>query len=338
MGTDDFGPRAIAGRTTTVRTRTRTVSATAGDTDDDNDGILDAPDLSPLDPDVCGIPTATAATTVPIGTDGFGPRADTTLPGNDGTDTDSDGAAATPGTRTTTTTAIPDGSGSVSPLDPDALRGFSDGDTLRRLCDRHGQLRSAERQRPFRTTTARTRTATVSCDAGDADDDNDGVLDGPDPAALDPDVCGDGDGDTCDDCAIGTDDFGTQSDSLPDNDGPDTDSDGQCDAGDTDDDNDGILDVPGSGGARPRCLWRLGRHLRRLCRRTDNFGTQSDSDTDRIRTGGYRGHGRTVPDVSTRTPTRMAIPATIAATRCPTRTTTTTRCDNDTRTPPMTRR
>ena len=43
----------------------------------------------------------------------------------------------------------------------------------------------------------------------------------------------------CDDCAVGTDNFGTQSDSLPgNNDGTDTDSDGQCNAGDTDDDND----------------------------------------------------------------------------------------------------
>ena len=39
--------------------------------------------------------------------------------------------------------------------------------------------------------------------AGDTDDDNDGVLDGPDPLAdrSIPDVCGDSDGDGCDDCA-----------------------------------------------------------------------------------------------------------------------------------------
>ena len=41
------------------------------------------------------------------------------------------------------------------------------------------------------------------CDAGDADDDNDGVADGSDSAPLDPFVCSDVDGDTCDDCSLG---------------------------------------------------------------------------------------------------------------------------------------
>ena len=75
--------------------------------------------------------------------------------------------------------------------------------------------------------------------------------------------------DSCDDCAIGTDGFGTQSDSLPGNDGTDTDSDGQCDAGDTDDDNDGVED-----GSDPLRRWirtsaviQRRRHVRRLCDR-----------------------------------------------------------------------
>ena len=38
------------------------------------------------------------------------------------------------------------------------------------------------------------------CDAGDDDDDNDGVLDGPDTSDLNPNVCGDSDFDGCDDC------------------------------------------------------------------------------------------------------------------------------------------
>ncbi|NHM05585.1 hypothetical protein G4L40_12850, partial [Flavobacterium sp. TWA-26] len=58
-----------------------------------------------------------------------------------------------------------------------------------------------------------------------------------------PDICGDSDGDGCDDCSVGTDNFGPLSDSLPLNDGTDTDADGLCDAGDPDDDNDGILDA-----------------------------------------------------------------------------------------------
>ncbi len=70
------------------------------------------------------------------------------------------------------------------------------------------------------------------CDAFDADDDNDGVDDESDPNSFDPDQCGDSDRDTCDDCSVGTDDFGPLSDQLPNNDGPDDDGDGLCDAGD----------------------------------------------------------------------------------------------------------
>jgi len=68
-------------------------------------------------------------------------------------------------------------------------------------------------------------------DCNDADDDNDGIGDGTDPSPLDPDVCGDRDSDGCDDCSIGTDNFGPLSDSDPANDGPDSDGDGLCDCG-----------------------------------------------------------------------------------------------------------
>lgn len=73
------------------------------------------------------------------------------------------------------------------------------------------------------------------CDAGDPDDDNDGIADVNDLDPFDPFVCADSDGDTCDDCASGTND--------PNNDGTDTDADGLCDTGDLDDDEDGILDA-----------------------------------------------------------------------------------------------
>jgi hypothetical protein len=72
------------------------------------------------------------------------------------------------------------------------------------------------------------------CDASDPDDDNDNVDDVNDTAPLDPNVCRDLDGDTCDDCSSGVDNTT--------NDGTDNDGDGQCDAGDPDDDNDGLSD------------------------------------------------------------------------------------------------
>ncbi len=79
------------------------------------------------------------------------------------------------------------------------------------------------------------------CDDGDVDDDNDGVADNDDPFPRDPDLCGDSDEDTCDDCVNGTDDLGPLSDADPSNDGSDLDGDGLCDAGDDDLDGD---DVP----------------------------------------------------------------------------------------------
>jgi hypothetical protein len=72
-----------------------------------------------------------------------------------------------------------------------------------------------------------------AADCDDTDDDNDGVTDGADLAPLNPDLCGDIDADTCDDCSVGTDDFGPLADNDPLNDGPDSDGDGVCDAGDS---------------------------------------------------------------------------------------------------------
>jgi hypothetical protein len=72
------------------------------------------------------------------------------------------------------------------------------------------------------------------CNLGDPDDDADGVLDADDPAPQNPFVCGDSDGDDCDDCNSGH--------FNPFEDGLDTDSDGMCDFGDTDDDGDGVPD------------------------------------------------------------------------------------------------
>ena len=66
----------------------------------------------------------------------------------------------------------------------------------------------------------------------ETDDDNDGVLDEDDTLPLNPDVCEDVDGDGCDDCAIGTDDFGPMPDNDPTADGADGDGDGLCNVGD----------------------------------------------------------------------------------------------------------
>ena len=65
----------------------------------------------------------------------------------------------------------------------------------------------------------------------DGDDDNDGVADGEDTNSLDPNVCRDLDGDSADDCSVGTDGFGPLNDFDPSNDGLDTDGDGavSCD-------------------------------------------------------------------------------------------------------------
>jgi len=69
-------------------------------------------------------------------------------------------------------------------------------------------------------------------DVCDADDDNDGVLDVTDLEPSNPDICEDVDSDGCDDCSVGTDDFGPLTDNDPNNDGTDTDADGICDNGD----------------------------------------------------------------------------------------------------------
>ncbi|MBK6830024.1 MAG: hypothetical protein IPG92_04405 [Flavobacteriales bacterium] len=89
------------------------------------------------------------------------------------------------------------------------------------------------------------------CDSGDGDDDNDGVLDGPDTADLNPDQCEDADGDGCDDCSQNGGSFAAGANNFPANDGTDTDGDGLCDSGDGDDDNDGVLDGPDTADLNP---------------------------------------------------------------------------------------
>jgi len=75
-----------------------------------------------------------------------------------------------------------------------------------------------------------------TCDFGDADDDNDTVLDGADLDPLNRFACGDADFDGCDDCGV------TGGPPATSNDGSDFDGDGLCDFGDLDDDMDGVND------------------------------------------------------------------------------------------------
>jgi hypothetical protein len=79
-------------------------------------------------------------------------------------------------------------------------------------------------------------------DACDPDIDNDGVLNDADVRPEDPFLCQDLDLDSCDDCSIGSDGFGPNTDFDPSNDGEDTDADGLCDVGDPDDDDDTVVD------------------------------------------------------------------------------------------------
>jgi len=66
----------------------------------------------------------------------------------------------------------------------------------------------------------------------DTDDDNDGVLDPQDPVDNNFNICGDSDGDGCDDCSNQVDGFGPLPDFNASNDGLDSDCDGICDSGD----------------------------------------------------------------------------------------------------------
>jgi formylglycine-generating enzyme required for sulfatase activity len=208
----------------------------AGDDDDDNDGVNDPDDPAPLDPDVCGDTDGDGCDDCSIGTDDLGPLADAD-PANDGDDFDADGACDA-GDADDDNDGVQDVS-DLDPLNPYVCEDV-DGDT----CDDCSVGTDGTGPLPDNDPTADgdDTDSDGSCDAGDADDDNDGVGDGSDPSPLDPDICGDVDADGCDDCSVGTDDYGPLADNDPANDGDDFDSDGACDAGDPDDDNDHVDD------------------------------------------------------------------------------------------------
>ncbi len=117
------------------------------------------------------------------------------------------------------------------------------------------------------------------CDSVDTDNDNDGVDDPFDPQPTNPFVCGDSDGDGCDDCTNQVDGYGPLSDFDPANDGPDNDGDGLCDSGDPDDDNDGVLDTADSNPTDPTlCGDSDGDGCEDCANQVDGFGPLPDSD------------------------------------------------------------
>jgi hypothetical protein len=117
------------------------------------------------------------------------------------------------------------------------------------------------------------------CDLGDSDDDNDGVADAADTDPANPDICEDTDADGCDDCSVGTDDFGPASDADALNDGADLDGDGLCDATDADLDNDGVLNGSDTDPLDPTVCEDIDADTCDDCSvGTDGFGPLADND------------------------------------------------------------
>ncbi len=187
----------------------------AGDADADNDGSPDVLDSDDANRNVCRDSDTDTCDDCSTGT--FDPA-------NDGADFDLDG-------RCDAGDADDDNDGVNDPqdsndADPRVCRD-QDNDT----CDDCSQTGTAQTADDGLDTDLDGR-----CDAGDTDDDGDSVADATDPDSLDRFVCGDSDGDGCDDCSVA----GTR---QPNNDGVDADGDGQCDAADTDDDDDLVSDL-----------------------------------------------------------------------------------------------
>jgi hypothetical protein len=193
-----------------------------GDPDRDGDGVLNGDDGAPGDPSACQDLDGDSCDDC---SGGSGPD-----PSADGLDTDEDGSCDE-GDLDDDDDGRPDTQDS-DPLDP-----FQCVDTDGDGCDDCTAGEGADALDDGLDTDG-----DGTCDEGDVDDDNDGLADPSDPFPLDWDLCGDSDGDGCDDCARGNDDAGPQPDSDPSDDGPDVDGDGMCDGGDEDDDNDGLTD------------------------------------------------------------------------------------------------
>jgi outer membrane protein OmpA-like peptidoglycan-associated protein len=199
----------------------------ATDTDKDNDGVLDGADSAPLNPNSCKDADLDNCDDCAV----TGANASGGSISNDGLDTDGDGTCDATDTDKDNDGVL-DGADSA-PLNPNSCKD-ADSDS----CDdcavtgANASGGSVSNDGPDRDTDGK-------CDAGDLDNDNDGVPDAADSAPLNPNLCKDTDADGCDDCAVTG---SNASGGNVGNDGVDTDSDGQCDTGDGDDDNDGVGD------------------------------------------------------------------------------------------------
>jgi uncharacterized protein (TIGR03382 family) len=188
----------------------------AGDLDDDGDGVADTLDSHPLDPSSCADSDGDTCDDCSAGN---GPN-----PTADGTDTDADGSCDAGDLDD-------DGDGVVDLFDTHPFDRFRCADSDSDSCDD-----CSAGNGPNPAADGSDLDADGTCDAGDLDDDGDGIPDAVDTAPLDPLRCADSDGDTCDDCSAGNG-------ATPASDGNDTDADGTCNAGDDDDDGDGVSDA-----------------------------------------------------------------------------------------------
>ena len=220
----------------------------AGDTDDDNDGVSDATETtngtSPTDATKCGDSDADTCDDCAVGVDQFGAMADN-KPNADGLDSDLDGKCNAGDTDDDNdgVTDVDETANGTSTTDATTC-----GDSDAYTCD--DCVVGVDQFGAMADNTPNADGADIDsdgkCDAGDTDDDNDGVSDEIETtngtSTTDPTTCGDSDADTCDDCVVGVDQFGDKSDVLANNDGADSDSDGKCDIGD-DSDDDGVSDA-----------------------------------------------------------------------------------------------
>jgi len=216
----------------------------AGDDDDDVDGVADGSDSAPLDRSVCHDTDGDTCDECATGTE--------VAVNADGIDTDADGLCNAGDNDD-------DGDGVIDGLDSALLNRFLCHDLDADTCDEcaTGTVLTVNADGPDQDSDG-------LCNAGDSDDDGDGVTDGLDSAPLDRFLCHDHDGDTCDECATGTV-VTTAAD------GNDTDSDGLCNAGDSDDDGDGTPDTTDAFPLDP---------LESVDTDSDGIGNNADTDDD----------------------------------------------------------
>ncbi|MGC4065514.1 MAG: hypothetical protein QM784_12880 [Polyangiaceae bacterium] len=197
--------------------------------DPDGDGVVNSLDSAPNNPNVCrDVDGDGCDDCTNTGANGSGGSV-----ANDGLDTDADGRCNL-GDTDDDNDGVLDAADS-SPLNPLVCRDV-DADT----CD-DCSVTGANGSGGSISNDGADSDGDWQCNAGDTDDDNDGVADSSDSASTNPNVCRDMDLDGCDDCSV-TGANGSGGNVA--NDGLDTDKDGRCNNSDADDDNDGVSGRP----------------------------------------------------------------------------------------------